>query len=125
MWLFQCSECRECSMLRLVPLLVIIPAIVDRPAISIDRLVAKGTLGLLSARGSQWSGGGVGFVDRSSINRRGRHLRRRQAGLANERGREREREMGCSRIVCLTTSHQNALAPEAREVYGVGRTRNW
>ena len=96
---FQCSECRDCTLTpsgsRFVPLLII-PAIVGLPAISIDRLVAKGAFGLLSPRRGQWGAGGVGVVERRSIHSRGRHLRRRQAGLAcRALGESRD-----SRIVC-------------------------
>lgn len=86
MWLLQCSECRECS---IVPLLVLPATIVSLPSISIARLVAKGALGLLSPRAGQWSAGGIGVVDRSSIHSRGRHLSTVvKWALANERGRE-------------------------------------
>lgn len=113
MWLFQCIECRECSTLtlRLVPLLIV-RTIIALPSTSIDGLVAKGTLGLLSPRGRQWRGGGIAVTDSSSIHRRGRHFRRRHVWLSPTSAGERG-----SPDCVLNDVAQSGLVPGRHEVW--------
>lgn len=104
----------------LVPLLIV-PTTIALPSTSIDGLVAKSTLGLLSTRGRQWCGCGIAVTDSSSIYRRGRHFRRRQVG-----SRQRARAREGVRTGCLTTSHKVAPSdtkwpPETGQLC----TRSW